>query len=219
MRVYYFTGAQYALSNIALRRVKISRFRDLNDPFELMAVNLGDKRHREAFSATKQDIDKDKGLICFSRSWKNPLLWGHYAEKHTGIALGFDIPDHQLTEVLYEPRLLDISLDPKTKRPRAELIDKLIRTKFHDWKYEDEWRLFIELEHDTVEAGLYFHPFSKEFALREVILGPRCELPMKGVRNMVKVFRPDVQIVKSSIAFTRFEVLESKAATRADAKP
>jgi hypothetical protein len=39
MRVFYLTGAQFALSNLALRRVKISRFEDLNDPFELLGIN------------------------------------------------------------------------------------------------------------------------------------------------------------------------------------
>lgn len=79
MRVHYLTGTQYALSNIALRRIKVSRFTDLNDPFELLAVDLSDKQHRAAIRATKEELNKDKGLICFSKSWSNPLLWGHYA--------------------------------------------------------------------------------------------------------------------------------------------
>ena len=39
MRVYYLTGAQFALSNLALRRIKNARFGDLNDPFELLGVS------------------------------------------------------------------------------------------------------------------------------------------------------------------------------------
>lgn len=50
--------------------------------------------------------------------------------------------------------------------------------------------------------------------LREVILGPRCELPIEGVRNIVADFRPPVVVLKSRIAFTRFEVLENKSASR-----
>ncbi len=57
MRVYYLTGAAFALSNLALRRVKIARFSDLNDPFELLAVDLADKDHRKAFRATKDKIN------------------------------------------------------------------------------------------------------------------------------------------------------------------
>ena len=92
MRVYYLTGAPFAVSNLAIQRIKIARFSDLNDPFELLAVDLGNKRHRKAFRESRGEINAATGLICFSKSWRNPLLWGHYAEKHTGIALGFEVP-------------------------------------------------------------------------------------------------------------------------------
>jgi len=216
MRVYYLTGAQFGLSNLALRRIKIARFEDLNDPFELLGVDIGDKRYRAAFRATKKQINADKGLICFSKSWSNPLIWGHYAEKHSGMCLGFDIPDELLSPVIYAKQLLEMEIDPKKKTPKPteKFMNELLRTKFSDWKYEDEMRLFTRLDHDTVESGLYFYSFSKDLVLREVILGPRCELPIEGVRQIVADFAPPVVVLKSRIAFTRFEVLENKVASR-----
>mgnify|MGYP001217587145 CR=1 FL=1 len=216
MRVYNLTGAQFAISNIALRRVKISRYRDLNDPFELLGVNLGDKKYRKAFRQTKEEIDRDQGIICFSKSWKNPLIWGHYAEKHTGIALGFDVPDKLLLPVHYEENLAAIRLDTKTGRPSKVLVNSLVRTKFKDWEYEDEVRLFLQLDHDLVESGMYFEPFSKNLQLREVVLGPKCELPIARVRKLVADYDAPVSVIQSRIAFTRFEVLENRVATRAD---
>lgn len=216
MRVYYLTGAQFGLSNLALRRIKIARFEDLNDPFELLGVDIGDKLHRTAFRATKKQINADKGLICFSKSWSNPLIWGHYAEKHTGMCLGFDVPDELLAPVIYAEHLLEMEIDPKKKTPKPteRFMNALLRTKFSDWKYEDEMRLFTRLDHDTVESGQYFYPFSKNLVLREIILGPRCELPIEGVRQIVADFAPPVVVLKSRIAFTRFEVLENKIASR-----
>jgi hypothetical protein len=96
------------------------------------------------------------------------------------------------------------------------VIDYLIRTKFRDWKYEDELRLFTKLDHSTAQGGLHFLPFSKRLQLREVILGPRCSLPVAGVRKLVATFPVKVSVIKARIAFTRFEVLENRAATRAD---
>jgi hypothetical protein len=216
MRVYYLTGAQFALSNLALRRIKISRFSDLNDPFELLGIDVNNKDHRVAFRATKDEINKSKGLICFSRSWSNPLMWGHYAEKHTGICLGFDVPDKMLAPVIYAKQLLKIELDTKSKKPKPaeEIVNKLLRTKFFDWKYENEMRLFVELDHDTVESGKYFYPFDNSLILREVILGPHCELPMDGIQNIVRDFMPSVSVIKARIAFTRFEVRENKLASK-----
>ncbi|OAI23909.1 DUF2971 domain-containing protein [Methylomonas koyamae] len=216
MRVFYLTGAQYGISNIALRRIKVSRFSELNDPFELLGVNLSDKAKRAAFRKTKEELDESKGLICFTRSWKNPVLWGHYAEKHTGIALGLDIPDHLLVPVIYSKRLLDVDLHIKSGKPPKELVDRLIRTKFYDWKYESEVRLFVGLDHKTAEGGRYFFPFSDEVRLAEVILGPKCDLPVDGVRELLRSQNSSANVIKARIAFSRFEVLENQAATRAD---
>jgi hypothetical protein len=220
MRVYYLSGAQFALSNLALRRIKIARFEDLNDPFELQGFDRADKKHRGAFREKKKEINQSKGLICFSRSWENPLLWGHYAEKHTGICMGFDVPNGLLKSVRYAKRLFQIDVDPRTKRPRLteEVVERLLRTKFFDWKYEDEMRLFVQLDHTREESGRYFYPFSPNLVLRELILGPRCELPIDGIRNIVARCEPSVTVLKSRIAFTRFKVVESKSASRVGGK-
>jgi len=96
MRVYNLTTAQYALSNIALRRLKVARYDQLNDPFELLAIDVASRDLRAGILAKKTQVHSQEGLICFSRSWKNPLLWSHYAEKHAGIGLGFEIPENLL---------------------------------------------------------------------------------------------------------------------------
>lgn len=216
MRVHYLTGSQYALSNIALRRIKVSRFSDLNDPFELLAIDLSDKQHRAAFRETKEQLNSDRGLICFSKSWSNPLLWGHYAERHTGICLSFDIPDKLLAEVIYAESPMKISVDPQTNLPRLteRVMNRLLRTKFLDWKYEDEMRLFVGLDHDTIESGYYFVSFSDDLILREVVLGPRCEIPIEGVRKLVATFVQPVRVIKSRIAFGSFRVIKNRSASR-----
>lgn len=214
MRLYYFTGAQYAVSNIALRRIKVSRYRDLNDPFELLGVNLSEKSNRETFLAIKRKIDATQGLVCFSKGWKNPLLWGHYAEKHTGIALGFDVPQHLARPVIYAKKLADVKIGPDGLWEN-DFIDQLVRTKFYDWKYEQEVRLSVTLDQHT-ESGLHFEPFGEQLSLREVILGPKCELPTASIGQLVSSFTPKVQVIKARIAFTRFEVLVDKAADLAD---
>jgi len=212
MRVYYLTGSQIALGNIALRRLRISRFSDLNDPFELLAVELADKRHRAAFRKNKEQIDQKRGLLCFTRFWHNPLVWGHYAEKHTGICLGFDVPDELLAPVIYAERPAKIRIDPKTNMPilSEQLLNRLLRTKFSDWKYEEEIRLFVELDHKTRESGSYFYSFSETLVLREIILGPRCEIPIAKVRDLVTSFEQPVNVVKSRIAARSFRVVESR---------
>jgi len=221
VRVYYLTGPQHALNNLALRRIKVARFEDLNDPFELLGADLGVKGHRAALRATKRQINENRGLICFSKAWSNPLLWGHYAEKHTGICMGFDVPDDLLAPVIYAKRLRKIPVDPKTNQPRLTeaIVNKLLRTKFFDWKYEKEMRLFVGLDRETVESGMYFCSYSDDLALREVILGPRCELRIEGIRDIVADFDPSVEVLKARLAFTRFDVLVDRSASRITRPP
>lgn len=216
MRAYYLTGAAFALSNVALRRLKIARFSDLNDPFELLAVDLADRDLRRVFRETKDTLNEDKGLICLSTSWSNPLLWGHYAEKHSGIALGFDVPDSALAPVMYRKTPLKIPFDRKTRELclTEDLMNKLLRTKFSDWEYEKEMRHFVQLDHATKEAGMYFYDFSAAFALREVILGPRCELPIERVRALVSSYSSSPRVIKARIAFSSFRVIKNKLASR-----
>ena len=108
-----------------------------------------------------------------------------------------------------------MEVDPERILKQTEkLMEKLIRRKFIDWKYEDEMRLFVGLDHDTVESGKYFLPFSEDLRLREVILGPQCEVPIEGVRKIVADFKPPVVVLKSRIAFTRYAVEEDIVASR-----
>jgi len=212
MRVYYLSSVPFALSNLSLKRLKVSRFGDLNDPFELLAANLANSEHRVAFGEMKRQLSENKGLICFSRSWNNPLLWGHYAEKHTGSALGFEVPEHLLSQVLYTSQRVRIDVDAKTKRAKLDkaLVNRLLRTKFVDWKYEDEYRLFVQLDPTTRESGFFFYDFSDDLKLMEVILGPRCELPVGRIRALLQVDLPHVKVLKARMAFRTFRVTEDR---------
>lgn len=213
MRLYYLTLAPFVLSNIALRRVKIARFAELNDPFELLAVNLRDEQYREPFRRFKSSLNESKGFLCFSKSWSNPVLWGHYAASHTGIALGFGVAEHLPVKAIYVGRLTKIEVDQATQRPVLDqpLMDKLLGTKFKDWRYENEWRVFVNLDHSTREAGLYFYDFSDELRLVEIILGPNCALPSERVSALVAGYSHPVKVSQSRVAFQNFRVIEQCA--------
>jgi len=70
------------------------------------------------------------------------------------------------------------------------------------------------LDHTTRESGLYFYEFSKDFALKEVVLGPKCELPIAAVRKFVDTLSPGTTVIKARIAFSSFRVIKNKVASR-----
>jgi hypothetical protein len=144
------------------------------------------------------------------------LLWGHYADKHRGVCLGFDVADKSVENVIYARKPIKIAFSSKTGHPKLtdKDINRLQRTKFVGWKYEDEVRCFVDLQDVVAEGPLHFKRFSPDFVLREVILGPNCKFPIEGVRKLLKAFTRDVVVIQSRIAFRSFKVVEHKIATR-----
>ena len=110
MRVYHFINAQYGLADLQEKRLKISRINDLNDPFEFTGADLSNLEFREAMGGLKDYLNEKWGLLCFSKSWDNPVQWTHYTDKHKGLCLGFDVPhpDWLLAEVNYEDERLSV---------------------------------------------------------------------------------------------------------------
>lgn len=208
-RVYHLTGPEHAISDIALSRLKVARFTDVNDPFELLAVNFRERPVRKTISSFKAALNAKKGLLCFSKDWKEPLLWSHYAYRHRGICLGFNIPSDKLDKVNYEDNRILMKLhgnDDPSALPQ-DLQDLLLRTKYGGWRYEEEYRQFIPLEKAVQEGGLYFMPFGAELELAEVILGPECVLSLDAVKKIVTAKYSGVAVYSARLMYKRFRIV------------
>jgi hypothetical protein len=211
MRLYHFTPEKYALSGVAQQRLKISRIADLNDPFELLAAELSQKRSRSALGTLKSQLHDSSGLLCFTKHCQSPLLWSHYADKHRGICLGFDIPDDSAKAIEYDADRFDFDVEGCIGTPAAfDLTQRLLYTKFKEWAYEEEVRVYMSLDSSTDQDGLYFADFGPNLSLREVILGPRCEVPIAAVRSLVTQAIPTVSVIKARLAFKSFSVVQDR---------
>jgi len=210
MRVYHFLSAIHGLDDIRKQRLKISEIDQLNDPFELWCVSQEDHRLRRALREYKKEMTKRFGMICFCKHWHNPLLWSHYADKHRGICLGFDVDDRGLRPVDYLEERSDLTMPP-TK----ESADELLFSKYHDWQYEEELRNWFKL--DEREDGHYFYPFDDFVQLREVIIGPLCATQKEDIENALKTYQDTVTITKARLAFRTFRVVENLQGFRSNA--
>jgi hypothetical protein len=206
-RLYYLTTAEHAVSNVVFGRVKISRFSELNDPFELIGTNFGNKTTRDAVRTYKADLDKECGLICFSEDWTEPVIWSHYAAKHGGIALGFDVDQSIAQQVSYKTSRLKATLPKGAAKITPPIRNILICTKFESWKYEREWRILTPLEDGEKEGSLYFLPFSKTLRLVEMILGPACNLNLLKLRKLINEHHRDVTTFKARLAYRSFRII------------
>jgi hypothetical protein len=207
VRVYHFLPAEFALDDIKKGRIRISEIDQLNDPFELWCVDQSNRQLRTVLHGFKQGVGTKVGIVCFTRRWHNPLLWSHYADKHRGICLGFDVDERGLKPVKYVRRRPELLIPPT-----EESVNELLFTKYRDWKYEEEWRNWFKL--DTREQGHYFYYFEpdKFVQLREIIAGPLCQITKAEIENAMCSYTDQINIVKARLAFRTFRVVKNRKA-------
>lgn len=212
MRVYHFVNEEYGLEDLRRRRLKIATLNELNDPFELFGMVLSDEALRRALTVMKNKLSLTKGLLCFSRNWHNPVQWSHYAEKHKGLCLGFEMPDEQnLGRVTYSRKRLKVEteqlLDPKLD---IDIFMKCLFTKYAHWRYENEVRHFVNLEERDSEKNMYFVEFSDKLSLVEVIVGAESTVTRQTIREALGDLETRVNAFKARLAFKSFRVVRQR---------
>ena len=212
MRVFHFLNKSHALDDIRKRRLKVSILNDLNDPFEFLFVVQSDPQLRASFQRFKDSFSEKYGLICFSLKWANPVLWSHYAARHTGICLGFDIPDDRGMRVRYRqarsPDTFYADLDDNTKMMDA--FRQILSTKFSHWRYENEVRTYAKLENIDADTGFYFTEFSADMKLRQIVVGPLADASHSEISDSLCAEDSDVEVFKTRLAFRSFKVVRNK---------
>lgn len=134
---------------------------------ELKAENMMEN-HSEFEYKTNEVIRKhikESGVSCFTTDPNNLLMWSHYADKHRGVCLGFDVKEdlnffattHPVKYINKYPTLDYIILkDEKT-------LTAVISTKQKIWQYENEYRIWKK-------PNQGFYTFNKN-CLTEIIFG------------------------------------------------
>lgn len=199
MRVFKFLRCDFGLEAIQKRRLKISTLESTNDPFEFLPFDLSKRGHRWATEQTRKHIGADKGMLCFSRHWNNPVIWSHYADSHKGICLEFEVADTLANPVNYirEPLPFD---DP----PTIETVRRMLLTKFDDWSYESEIRLWTTTE--TKDGELFFMNLDHNLVLQKVLLGVGCPLTEPQIDTAVGPYTNPVIIERVRRSSNKFEM-------------
>lgn len=118
-------------------------------------------------------------ICCFSKTPIESLMWAHYANKHSGVCLVYDRSSlekslkmvHsscQSTSIRYGMKPT-ITLTEKNKVIESSSDIPIISTKAPNWKYEREFRFFLQGFDGNSFSGESI--FVTESALRAVIYG------------------------------------------------
>lgn len=119
------------------------------------------------------------GISCFSKSSNEPLMWSHYADKHSGICMIYDKVEllQSLNDSSYHFDCLEVNYK---KRPLLELIEvndevtfkssePVLISKDSKWQYEQEIRFIAKFEDKNNFTGRSFTIYHS--ALKGIIYG------------------------------------------------
>jgi hypothetical protein len=159
--------------------LRVSQRCALNDPFEFNPSQdaldkISEDEIRDDFFqqisaySTDEEFD-DTGVISFTETYNNLLMWSHYADEHKGIVVEFNykkLKDHfnkrlstnnSIERVLYNRERQDMlshSFSPK----------KSLLTKSDDWIYEKEHRILTKVSNsDCFVVDISTYEQMKEF--------------------------------------------------------
>lgn len=217
LRLYRYMHARWALQTLEAGELRVSRLSELNDPFEfrpaLPYINPAYSHQvvDDFLGFILRDFDLTTGIICFSETIEDPVLWSHYADSHRGIALGFDVlrNDH-LWPMIYpaERPTFDVKNFPDmTQEEAMGMVRRILAAKAPSWGYEKEHRVFVDLATSRTDGTNHFHRIPPN-CLVQVVLGIECKVTESEVRAALeKGGHTGVSIVRARRCLTRFKVL------------
>jgi len=188
----------------------------------------------------RQQFDKNHGILSLTKNPKNLLMWSHYSKDHTGFLIGFneqlwktditkysDFSYSQFYKVNYS----------KTRPKYSALIDKnnfeiddcfedisfdkfyktVLTTKSNHWKYEQEYRLILDLKkiesNKINENGvdLFFAKLPANF-ITSIILGVNIKPELKNeIQSILKEDKySHIKLFKTELDLIDYKLIQKR---------
>lgn len=188
MLLYYFTSLRHGLSAIREQRLKVSRFDTLNDPYDHVNIFVREADDVAEHRRIKQQVLDEEGVICMSRTYEQPLLWGHYADNHRGMCLVFEVPeDNQWRDIDYvehRPKVRRFGVNRFGDLSKSQLLD-IAHTKYDGWEYEEEVRRLVFLDDYDFADDIHYQEFDDFMRFRGALFGSRCTISQKQLAALL----------------------------------
>lgn len=185
-----------------------------DDRLAILKMSTDPERHQKVKEIMLAMMGAGVGVLSLTEKPDNLLMWAHYAAEHTGYVIGFDTTqkywnnfgDERGNSHVGVLRKVDYSEHrPAPAHLAAVSLVEMYFTKSHEWEYEQEWRVFrnvqeadhfIELEGD-LPICLFNVP---KDSVRQVIIG--CRAPEEFQDSII-------EIMKTTPEFATTEVLNA----------
>lgn len=203
--IYRFLDCNAALKTLKAGKFRVGLLSKFNDPFEWRLGFTGITTPEQQKTADKLSSEHQPwletwmGIMCFSDSVSDPVLWSLYAEKHRGVAFevkyDWNAKEEHLFKMTYTNQrpVLDFRELRKHRniQEREEylksLLEGLRKQKSLGFSFERECRLAIDLRNEKTcefKDGDYYWKLPSDL-LKRVILGFRCPLEEGSVQELL----------------------------------
>lgn len=182
--------------------------------------DLIDKTWNELSNESWENINtaysvSDLRVFCVSKSYKNILMWSHYADSHKGVCVGFDFSKKPLIINKNEYVFEEVKYDDRNKIDDIDLRMSSLLYKFKDWKYENEFRLI--LDNSTNFDKNYNLRINVEF-IKEIVFGILTPIKYIGAlinelynsdyKNLIE--NENLQFYQMKRNFSTYEITKNK---------
>ena len=121
-----------------------AKFWQMNDPLEgvfegnIISNNILSKKNDYSICSLSGDI-----------GFKNPAMWGYYANGFKGVAIEIEIDCSKVTKVEYTSKMKSIDDEADFKKK----ITTILSTKRKAWKHEGEYRFLVKGNNGLYSIG------------------------------------------------------------------
>jgi len=226
MKFYHYTSEEAALSILADKALKFSNLNNLNDPYEELKYFFDEEyldrtllsrgvkrieinRKKKEF----QDSYNNIKVVSFSKDFDSQLMWAHYADKHKGIVIQFELINEEQSKYLrvvnYEKEII------KRKTYDTEDYSYALETKGEDWGYENELRLILA---DDMIINNAMLNFKNDFKVTKLILGYKFNLDSLSFLNnrLQRRGYDNLEIMFLKPSSSHFQLIEDKTIKQND---
>lgn len=154
------------------------------------------------------------GILSLSSTWKDILMWSHYASHHRGLLLEFNyIP----TTSFYKDRLIRVHYTNEVSYFESDTVtdprrkaEEMFSTKHTIWGHEKEFRVVNVPSVPTRADGNGLKKFDKDL-LTGITFGLKTsQKDIEKVKNWVNSYSPSIALSKIYIGEQNIELKQMK---------
>lgn len=184
---------------------KLSKL-DLIKHLQTNVYTLENNDVKEVFNHNERQL----WISCFSKTYKEILMWSHYGDFHKGVCIGFNYKGLSKTfnfipsDVKYKKNFKKIDYCNNS----VKALNELVNTKSKKWKYEKEIRLRTNKEKApslNLNGIVSIHPDS----ISKIIIGCNCSVNLDSIKDRLMKFNcGNIELIKLSKSKNSFELDE-----------